>query len=176
MREFWTPERLRLAGVAGIVGGLGWAALAVAAFAAGSNGGFASYDAVDALTPVALLLTIVGLLGYRARTKATWSRLSAAGFVTCLVGLTSSFAGAALYGWLGVLYGWELLTVSYLLALVGAAAFGAGLLRSGTPPRFGTALLAAALPVGLAASFGLAVAALGWFLLREKGTAYTLNS
>lgn len=140
------------------MGGVGWALLASATFAFGANALPPSYGAVEALTLVALLSVLAGLLGYRAETRREWDRLAAAGYAVLLVGLGGSLAGAAIDALSGSLAGWELFVASHLLALVGASAFGAGLLRSGTEPRSGAALLAGTLPVGLPASFALAVA------------------
>lgn len=155
---FRTAKRRRLAGTAGVAGGVGWILLALATFAFGANALPPSYGAVEALTPVALLSMFAGLLGYRAETWRSWGRLAAAGFVVLVVGLAGSVAGAATDLLSGSLVGWDLFVASHLLALVGASAFGAGLLRSGAGPRSGAALLAGALPVGLPASFALAAA------------------
>jgi len=152
-----TRTDARIAGFAGIAGGLGWAALAVATFAADRGLTPVWYGPGDLLTPVALGLAAVGLAGYRARTGPGWGRLAAAGFAALFAALVGATAGSAAYVALDALYGWTLSVWAYSLALVGATAFGAGLLRARMPPRAGAALLAG-IPVGLGASFALALA------------------
>ncbi|PSP56344.1 hypothetical protein BRC82_02295 [Halobacteriales archaeon QS_1_67_19] len=74
----------------------------------------------------------------------------------------------------GAVGGWTASVWAYELALAGATAFGAGPLRDGVAPRSGAVLLAA-VPVVLAASFGLAVA-LGDESLVALGPAATLGA
>lgn len=148
---------LRLAGAAGVAGGLEWAALVVLTFAAGRGPTLPGYGTLDALTPVALSLATVAVAGYGVRTRAAWGPLAVGGFVVFFGGLAGSLAGSAVYVGFDVLAGWTVSVWSYVLALFGAAGFGAGLLLAGVPPRAGAALLAGALPVGLAASLALAV-------------------
>jgi len=152
-----TRTDARLAGLAGIAGGLGWAALAAATFAADRGLTPVWYGPGDLLTPVALGLAAVGLAGYRARTGSTWGRLATAGFAALFAGLLGTLAGSAAYVALDALDGWTLSVWAYSLALVGATAFGAGLLRARVPPRAGAALLAG-IPIGLGASFAVALA------------------
>lgn len=178
--------RVRLAGGAGVAGGLGWTALVALRFAADRGAVLLGYGTLDALTPVALALALAGVAGHRARTRSAWGRLAVAGFAALAVGLLGALAGSVAYVAADRLGGWTVSVWSYSLALVGASGFGAGLLSAGVPPRAGTALLAGALPVGLAASLSLAaggvvpdeaivpvgpgallgvgIAVLGWFL------------
>ncbi|MFC4550690.1 MULTISPECIES: hypothetical protein [Halorussus] len=168
--SFWTTRRVRLAGTAGLVGGVGWALLAAVSYAAGANvftPTTRSYAVLDALTPLALLLATVAVAAYRARTEPRWNRLAAVGFVALLVGLAGATVGTAASalgavagpeGWTLSLVGWEVSAFAYLLALLGAAAFGVGLLQGEVPPRVAAVSLAGALPVGALVSLGLGVA------------------
>jgi hypothetical protein len=113
------------------------------------------YGPGDLLTPIAL--AAIGLAGYRARTGSTWGRLATAGFVALVAGLVGALAGSAAYVALDALDGWTLSVWAYSIALVGATAFGASLLRASVPPRAGAALLAG-IPIGLGASFAIALA------------------
>lgn len=146
-----------LAGAAGVAGGLGWTVLVALRFAADRGATLLGYGALDAVTPVALAFALVGVAGYRARTRSRWGRLAVAGFAGFAVGLLGAFAGSVAYVAADSLDGWAVAVWSYFLALVGATAFGAGLLSADVPPRAGAALLAGSLPVGLAASLALGV-------------------
>jgi hypothetical protein len=150
-------SHVRLTGVAGVAGGLGWTALVTLRFADDRGATLLGYGTLDLLTPVALGLVAVAVLGYRSRTRSAWSRLVVAGFAVFAAGLLGALAGAATYVGAGYLTGWTVSVWSYAVALVGATGFGAGLLVAGVPPRAGAALLAGTLPVGLVASLSLAV-------------------
>jgi hypothetical protein len=134
--------------------------LVVASFAVGQGQTLLDYGTLDLLTPVVLALAVVGLAGYYARTQSAWGRVTTAGFVAFFAGLLGALAGSAAYVAGGLLTGWTLSVWSYLLALVGAVGFGAGLLWDEVPPRSGALLLAISLPAGLGVSLALAVGGL----------------
>ncbi len=153
----------------GTAGGVGWALLSAATLAADRGVSPLGYGFLDALTPVAFALSAVGVAGYRVRSASEWHVVANAGFAAVFAGLVGAFVGSAAYVGLGRLDGWTVSVWAYLLGVVGAPVWGVGLLRDGTPPRSGAALLAAT-PAGVAASFGLA-ALVGDETLVSVGTA-----
>ncbi|UPV98800.1 hypothetical protein M0R88_09670 [Halorussus gelatinilyticus] len=169
MSRVRSAAHLRAAGLAGAAGGVGWALLSAATFAAGRGVSPLGYGFLDALTPVAFALAAVGVAGYRVGSASERSVVTSAGFGAVFAGLVGACVGSAAYVGLGRPDGWTVSVWAYLLALVGAPVWGVGLLRDGTPPRSGAALLAA-MPAGVAASFGLA-ALVGDETLLSVGTA-----
>jgi len=158
--DFEQTRLVRLAGLAGLAGGLAWVGLVVSSFAVGQGQTLLDYGTLDVLTPAILALAVVGLAGYYARTQTKWGRVTTAGFVAFFAGLLGALAGSAAYVAGDLLTGWTLSVWSYLLALVGAVGFGAGLLWDEIPPRSGSLLLAISLPAGLGVSLALAVSGL----------------
>jgi hypothetical protein len=134
--------------------------LVVVSFAVGRGRTLLDYGTLDVLTPAILALAVVGLAGHYARTQSAWGRVTTAGFVAFFAGLLGALVGSAAYVAGGLLTGWTLSVWSYLLALVGAVGFGAGLLWDEVPPRSGAVLLTVSLPAGLSVSLTLAVGGL----------------
>jgi hypothetical protein len=132
---------------------------------------------LDVIFVVALLLVIVGLVGFHTLQKGNYGRIGRAGFYTVVIatlaqilGLVVLILGSAVLEWL--------IPIGSLAVLVGFVLYGAATLQAKVLPRWCGIGFIIGLPVTIALGevwgfvvFGLLWLALGYVLWSKRGTA-----
>lgn len=168
-------------GIAAIVAGVTWIAVGLLGLVAENPG---VSPLVNALIVVAVLLVLVGLVGFHTLQKRRYGGIGRVGFYTVIVaifaqvlGLLAAFSGASAD------LVWFLLPVGALAVLVGFVLFGVATLQAKVLPRWCGIALTIAVPVllvfgGLSDSpgigyvwFGLVWLALGFLLWSQRGAS-----
>lgn len=132
---------------------------------------------LDVIFVVALLLVIVGLVGFHTLQKGNYGRIGRAGFYTVVIatlaqilGLVVLMLGSAVLEWL--------IPIGSLAVLVGFVLYGAATLQAKVLPRWCGIGFIIGLPVTIALGevwgfvvFGLLWLALGYVLWSKRDTA-----
>jgi hypothetical protein len=132
---------------------------------------------LDVIFVVALLLVIVGLVGFHTLQIGNYGRIGRAGFYTVVIatlaqilGLVVLILGSAVLEWL--------ISIGSLAVLVGFVLYGAATLQAKVLPRWCGIGFIIGLPVTIALGevwgfvvFGLLWLALGYVLWSKRGTA-----
>ena len=168
-------------GIAAMVAGVAWIAVGLLGLVVEDP---AVSPLVNALVVVAVLLVLVGLVGFHTLQKRNYGRIGRVGFYTVIVAIF-----AQVLGWLAVFAGasadlvWFLLPVGALAVFVGLVLYGVATLQAKVLPRWCGIMLIIAVPVlvalgGLSDSpaigyvwFGLVWLALGYLLWSERGAS-----
>lgn len=166
-----SSDVIRWGGVAAMLGGV----VFVANGLLGLINKHAQY--LDVIFVVALLLVIVGLVGFHTLQKGNYRHIGRAGFYTVVIatlaqilGLVVLILGSAVLEWL--------IPIGSLAVLVGFVLYGAATLQAKVLPRWCGIGFIIGLPVTIALGevwgfvvFGLLWLALGYVLWSKRGTA-----
>jgi hypothetical protein len=160
-----------------MVGGVAWVASGLmVVFANPIMGPVTAYPVV---VTVALLLTVVGLVGLHILHRESYGYIGRAGFYTALVGLVAQILGTGvpLLGASGLAWPWLRFPVGFMIVLVGFVLLGAATLLARVLPRWYGVVLIILQPVSVILLpygnvwRGLALVVLGYALwLRRNGS------
>ncbi len=139
---------------------------------------------MNALVVVAVLLVLVGLVGFHTLQKRNYGRIGRIGFYTVIVAIFAQVLGLlAIFAGASADLVWFVLPVGALAVLVGFVLYGVATLQAKVLPRWSGIALIIAVPVlvalgGLSNSpgvgyiwFGLVWLALGYLLWSQRGMA-----
>ena len=169
----WGGLAAMLAGVVWVVSGI-FAILYQGVHAPGTF----PYYLVEGTFAVAVLFTVVGMVGLHALQKGSYGRIGRAGFYTVVLASSGQVLGTVVLLAGSAALAWLVFPVGVLAVLVGFVLYGAATLQARVLPRWCGVGLIVGLPVAIALGlyggnilFGLLWLALGYVLWSWRGTA-----
>lgn len=178
-----SSDLVRWGGIAAMAAGVVWIAIGLLGLVVENPG---VSPLVNVLFMVAVLLVLVGLVGFHALQKRNYGSIGRVGFYTIIVAILG-----LVLGWLAIFAGasaalvWFVLPASTLAVLLGFVLYGAATLEAKVLPRWCGIALIIAVPVlvalgGISGSpgisigyvwFGLVWLTLGYSLWSQRGMA-----